>query len=143
MTGFGGALRAERERCNLTLQAIAGQTKIAVRHLQALEDEDFAQLPGGVFRRGIARAYVLALQLDETSWMADFQASHDAFLQTSGEPPVPDGQAWAAFAENVKRSRIQQPRRLDLRWLGLLAMLLTLAAAAWAVWRYVLQSRIR
>jgi cytoskeletal protein RodZ len=142
MTGFGSALKSERERTGLTLQAIADQTKVSTRHLEALEEEDFGVLPKGVFRRGIARAYVLALGLDEIPWLERFQQSHEAYARASGET-LPDEQAWAAFAENVKKNRVPTSQRTDIRWLGLLAMLIALAAAAWAVWHYILQSRLR
>ncbi len=141
MTGFGSALRAERERCDLTLQSISDRTKISIRNLEALEAEDFAVLPSGVFRRGIVRAYVLELGLDEHPWLERFQASHDTFVRRTGISG-PEPEAWETFAENVKRGRTPKRRSIDLRWLYLLLMLLALAAAAWATWQYVLLPRI-
>ncbi len=142
MTGFGRALRAERERCGLALEVISSQTKVAVRHLEAVEAEDFGSLPGGVFRKGIVRAYVASLGLDDTVWMERYQASHQAFAHATGAPLEPEPEAWEAFAENVKRSRPKERRSLDLRWLGLLGLILLLIAAAWAAWHYVLESRL-
>jgi hypothetical protein len=77
------------------------------------------------------------------NWMNDFQASHEAFVGASGEPAVRDEQAWVAFAENVKKSRVPSTSRVDLRWLVVLALALALAAGSWAAWHYVLQSRLR
>ena len=142
MTGFGSSLKAEREHSGLTLEAISAQTKVSIHHLQALEAESFGSLPGGVFRRGMARAYIAALGLEEAGWMERFQASYDAYTRTAGAPTDPEPEAWETFAENVKRSRVPSRRSLDLRWLGVLAMLLALVAAAWAVWHFVLHSRL-
>ncbi len=142
MTGFGSSLKAERVRSGLTLETISAQTKVSIRHLEALEQESFGSLPGGVFRRGIVRAYIAALGLEETSWMEKFQTSHDTFARRTGAATEPEPEAWQTFAENVKRSRITKPRSFDLRWLYILLMLLALIAAAWAVWHYVLHSRL-
>jgi cytoskeleton protein RodZ len=143
MTGFGSSLKAERERCGLTLDSISAQTKVSVRHLQALETESFGSLPGGVFRRGIVRAYIAALGLDETPWMEKFQVSHDTYARRTGTVAGPEPEAWETFAENVKRNRIQTRRSFDLRWLWVLLMLIALAAAAWAVWHYILHDRVQ
>ena len=142
MKGFGSALRAEREHRGITLDSLSDQTKVSVRHLQALEAEEFGTLPSGVFRRGIVRAYVTALGLDESPWMERFQKSHDAYARAAGVTG-PEPEAWETFAENVKRGRVKQRRSLDLRWLMLLGLLLALVGGAWAAWHYVLQSRMR
>lgn len=65
MPSFGEKLKRERERQGITLQQISVSTKIGVRMLQAIEDEQFAQLPGGIFNKGFVRAYARFLGLDE------------------------------------------------------------------------------
>ena len=61
---FGERLRAERERIGITLETMSAQTKVNLRHLEALERGDYRVLPGGVFRRGFVRAYLKAVGLD-------------------------------------------------------------------------------
>ncbi len=51
MASFGENLRREREMRGVTLQEISAATKISGRFLQALEAEEFAKVPGGVFTR--------------------------------------------------------------------------------------------
>ena len=60
--GAGAQLRATREAFGLSLEEVAQQLKLAPRQVIALEDEDFAQLPGRTFVRGFVRNYAPALQ---------------------------------------------------------------------------------
>ena len=138
MTGFGKALRTEREQSGVSLEAIAHQTKISLRHLEAVEAEEFSALPGGVFRRGIVKAYVETLRLDTAAWMERFQASSAAQSAPEAEP----ADNWAAFAENVRRNRTPSGSGSGMRWLGVVAMLGTLVAAGWAGWHFVLRGHI-
>ncbi len=138
MAGFGEALRSERERRGVTLEMLCAQTKVSERYLQALEHEEYAALPGGIFRRGIVRAYCTSLGLDEQVWMPRFQTTYAEHARAHGEPEEEAGEAWAAFAENVKKSRNTPRSETGIRWMGVVALLLTLLAAAWAVFHHVL-----
>ena len=60
----GEFLRRARERRRLTLQQIAQSTKIPLRHLDALERDEFEALPSGMYRRAEVRAYADAVGLD-------------------------------------------------------------------------------
>jgi cytoskeleton protein RodZ len=73
MGSFGENLRREREMRGVTLQEISAATKISGRFLQALEEEEFAKLPGGVFTRSFIRAYAKYLGLDEDRVLAEYQ----------------------------------------------------------------------
>jgi len=61
---FGGSLRAARERRGLSLRQIANATKISMITLEALERNDIARLPGGIFTRAFVRSYALEVGLD-------------------------------------------------------------------------------
>ena len=141
--GFGKALRAERERRGVTLAALCAETKVGENHIQALEQEDYAALPGGVFRRGIVRAYLKTVGLDESEWMLRFQTSYDQQMQALGKDKELDEAAWETFADNVRKARKVNSGGGNLRWLGVLALFLVVIAAAWLLWFYVLRSRLR
>jgi len=64
MTSIGDTLRRERQRRNIDLPEIAGQLKISVRFLEAIEHDDFGKLPGGVFTKSFVRQYADLLGLD-------------------------------------------------------------------------------
>lgn len=87
----GGAdLRDERERRNLTIEAIAEKTKIRPGHLQAIEEERFGDLPAAVFVRGFLREYArcLGLPTEEVarSYMRRYQDWHGSRQQRSATP---------------------------------------------------------
>lgn len=63
-TSIGGRLRAARETSGLSLQDIANQTRIPVRHLQHVEQEQWDDLPAVTYCVGFVRAYAKAVGLD-------------------------------------------------------------------------------
>ena len=85
MPSFGAKLKLEREKRAITLEQISTSTKIGTRMLQALEEEDFDRLPGGIFNKGFVRAYARHVGLDEDQAISDY-------LEASGQnvPPNPD-----------------------------------------------------
>jgi cytoskeletal protein RodZ len=105
MADFGQELRAERERRGVSVERLCAETKVNARHFVALEVGDYLTLPGGVFRRGIVRAYLQALGLDEEEWLPRFQASIDAYAGSSKTGLETNADAWVEFAENVRKSR--------------------------------------
>jgi cytoskeletal protein RodZ len=82
LPSFGEKLKQEREKRQITLEQISISTKIGTRMLQALEEDKFNQLPGGIFNKGFVRAYSRVVGLDEDQTVAEY-------LQASGDaPPV-------------------------------------------------------
>jgi cytoskeletal protein RodZ len=136
MERFCDELRWERERRKVSIEKICEETKVASRHLLALEAGEYDALPGGVFRKGIVRSYLRALGLDEVPWIERFEAS----LRESGT--VADREDWAEFAENVRRNRMGRESRTGLRWLGVAAMAGSLVALGWGVWKFALHGRL-
>jgi cytoskeletal protein RodZ len=61
---IGGRLRAAREARGITLQDVANQTRIPVRHLQHVEQEEWDDLPAVTYCVGFVRAYGNAVGLD-------------------------------------------------------------------------------
>jgi len=64
---FGSYLKSERELRGVTLDELYSKTKIPVRHLRALENNQFDELPEEVFIKGYIRsvAKVIGAQEDE------------------------------------------------------------------------------
>jgi cytoskeleton protein RodZ len=58
---FGRYLQAIRIERNIRLELVAEETRIALATLEAIEKEDFGQLPPEVFLRGFLRAYAKAV----------------------------------------------------------------------------------
>ena len=137
MERFCDELRWERERRQVSNEKISEETKVATRHLQALEAGDYSALPGGVFRKGIVRSYLTAIGLDEATWIERFEAS--VAESSSGSTEAAD---WAEFAENVRRNRVGAERGTDSRWMGVAMMVVSLAALGWSVWKFALHGRL-
>ena len=69
---FGEHLRREREMRGVSLDEISAATRISTRFLEAIETEQWDQLPGGVFNRGFIRSIARFLGLDEDSLVAEY-----------------------------------------------------------------------
>ena len=64
---IGARLNQARLMANLALQDIADRTKISLRFLSAIENDDFSVLPGRVYIFGFTKAFARAVGLDEES----------------------------------------------------------------------------
>ena len=83
---FGGKLREARERRGVSLRQIANATKIAVSVLEALERNDIARLPGGIFGRAFVRSYAIEVGLDPETTIQEFIAQFPNDSVTVGHP---------------------------------------------------------
>ncbi|MCH6553913.1 MAG: DUF4115 domain-containing protein [Acidobacteria bacterium] len=91
MGSFGENLRRERELRGITLVELSNATRINRKHLVALEDDQFHQLPGGVFNRGFVRAIASYMKLDEHHWIGEYAraAGEEAEVLARYSPPRP------------------------------------------------------
>ena len=100
--GFGEHLRREREMRGISLDEICSATRIGTRFLNALENEQWDQLPGGVFNRGFVRAVAHHLGLDEESLLAEYMlATGDRATASSSvvrAPAIPESRGqWVTW----------------------------------------------
>jgi len=73
----GTLLRTAREAAGFSLDAVAQQLKLHPRQVRAMEDGDFAQLPGRTFVRGFVRNYARLLKLDADAVLAALPGGND------------------------------------------------------------------
>jgi cytoskeleton protein RodZ len=135
LPSFGEKLKLEREKRKITLEQISNSTKIGTRMLQALEEDRFNQLPGGIFNKGFVRAYARFVGLDEDQTVADYlEASGDAPPVSTEIAPQEDGAR--ENAENLRRLEASDdyPAR-HLPW-GLFAAVLLVIALALSLWSH-------
>ena len=64
-TTLGDALRRAREHSGRSIEDVSAATRVHVRYLRALEQNDHSALPSQVFALGYVRAVAGALGLDE------------------------------------------------------------------------------
>jgi cytoskeletal protein RodZ len=91
---FGDKFRKEREKKGFSLDDVSKVTKISSRMLQAIEQEHFDQLPGGVFNKGFIRAYAKHVGLNDEEAVTDYlaclrQAQIDANEVWEPQRPAP------------------------------------------------------
>lgn len=98
---FGERLKRERELREVTLDEVSKSTRISARFLQALENEDWSRLPGGVFGRGFVRTIARYLGLSEESLLAEYDSARgEGFLAASPKPEerIPSPPKWIPVA---------------------------------------------
>ena len=74
---IGQALKAEREKFNISLQDIAEKTRLSSANLAALEAGDFESLPGVGYIPGYIRNYCKAVGIDSVPHIASFKSLSD------------------------------------------------------------------
>ncbi|MQA28303.1 MAG: DUF4115 domain-containing protein [Luteitalea sp.] len=85
-TDIGSRLHQAREQRGLTLRDIANTTKISTTALNAIEHNDFARLPGGVFRRAYVRAFAAEVGLNADELAREYRAKFEAELPADALP---------------------------------------------------------
>jgi cytoskeleton protein RodZ len=128
---FGPRLKQQREKRGITLEQVSKSTKIGTRFLEALEEDQFERLPGGIFNKGFVRAYARAVGLNEEQAVADYLAATGANQPTAAtmdEPPVlqPPPQP-------------KRERAASLPW-GIFATVLLITAFGFAIWGFVFRA---
>jgi cytoskeleton protein RodZ len=125
MGTFGDKLKREREMRGITLDEIAESTKIARRHLEAIEKENFDALPGRVFIKGFIRSYARFIGIDEEQAVADY-------AELFKEEPVEAEKFPLEIHEQPDREL--NPKRSHLPLIGAVVALV-LVMASYTVWR--------
>lgn len=89
---FGAMLQQARQTKQLSLEDVASELFILKRHLQALEDERFDELPQAAFARGFAINYAKFLGLDSAQVATSFDAAYPDNLKSrsvsNGKSPL-------------------------------------------------------
>src|SRR6266568_9631983 len=76
---LGQYFRRGREDKGWTLEEAASKTRILPQYLQAVEDDNYEQLPAEVFAKGFIRSYARLLGLDEMEVLRKFEESGGQF----------------------------------------------------------------
>jgi cytoskeleton protein RodZ len=133
MANFGETLKRERELRKISLREVSEATKIGLRYLEALEENRFDQLPGGLFNKGFIRAYAKFIGLDGETLVnvylydvAHLQNATPARPRYAGvspeDAPLPEAAAEAPAA----------PRRFPFKMIiGVATALFVIGAVGW------------
>jgi len=121
---IGGRLRRAREQRGLSLHDAAKRTKLTIFVLEAIERNEFACLPGGMFRKAYVRTLAAEVGLDPDELASAYCARF--------EPPPPQQEPAPPQPHfTLPMDRYLRPPRSPLRSLVVLAVL----ACAWYLLR--------
>lgn len=124
MPTLGQELKRLREERGINLHQIADATHIGVRFLQAIENDSYDILPGGIFNRAFVRKFAKYVGLDEEQALALYERQ----LEEMGGEESPRASYLRADEFEEK-----QPGN---SWLLSGIMFLLLCAGAWAAAQY-------
>lgn len=89
MTTVGEILRNKRKELNFDLQTVEKATKIRVKFLLALENNEFDKLPPGAFARGFIKNYATFLGLPVEETLAFYRrAANEEKLSVAPSKPL-------------------------------------------------------
>jgi transcriptional regulator with XRE-family HTH domain len=115
MESIGKELQKEREARGISLKDISLQTKIGLRYLEAIEEDQLDFLPGGFFTRQILKAYISAIGLNPAEYLPRYEESG----LIPGEVP--------ATPSHVKLEKKKKEIRIDrIIWISLTIIVLAL-----------------
>ncbi|MET0203175.1 MAG: helix-turn-helix domain-containing protein [Casimicrobiaceae bacterium] len=121
----GTWLRVAREAAGLSGDAVAQQLKLHPRQVRAIEEDDFARLPGRTFVRGFVRNYARLVNLDADAVVAALP---------TGESTSPlERLTYTPSSRPMGEIPLESPRRRGraARWLIPLVLLTAVAVAAY------------
>lgn len=75
LEALGAELRKAREKQKITLERIAAETRISIRHLADLEQGSYDRLPGGMYNRAFLRSYCATIGLDPNPILERYEAA--------------------------------------------------------------------
>jgi cytoskeleton protein RodZ len=87
---FGERLKRERELREVSMEEITSATRIGPRFLEALENEDWEKLPGGVFNRGFVRSIARYLGLNEEVLLGEYDVAYGTQVPPVEQHPDPE-----------------------------------------------------
>lgn len=83
----GDQLRAARKKKKMSLEDIAAQTRIPLRHLESIEASDWAHLPAPTYSVGFAKSYASAVDLDAREIGDQLRAEMGSTRAVPSAPP--------------------------------------------------------
>ncbi|MBI4089801.1 MAG: helix-turn-helix domain-containing protein [Candidatus Kerfeldbacteria bacterium] len=85
---LGERLRRMRRENGLSLETVSRRTGVSLKHLQAIEDGRYGDLPGAVYARSFIRAYARALDVREDAALQQFDREYAIAAKLRPSPPA-------------------------------------------------------
>ncbi|HRL22912.1 helix-turn-helix domain-containing protein [Alcaligenes sp. SDU_A2] len=124
VSGVGPTLRELRQAQAYSLADVSGRLKFSVRQLEALEAEQWDQLPGGQSLRGMVRNYARFLEADGTAVLTMLESQ----VSDAGAPkPVPRSAPGAGLAGTELSLYSESRSGFSWGWLLIIVVFLLVA----------------
>ena len=114
-SGVGALLRTEREKQGLTCEDIADATKLRRHFIEAMEEEQWGELPPSVFVKGFITSYARTLNLDAREILDLYERD--------------------APAESDDHRFYAEPKKGKRWWIFIVLILLACAGLAYYLWK--------
>ena len=121
---IGEVLKRTRTRHKIDIRTVEQQTKIRIKYLRALENEEWEVLPGPAYAKGFLRTYAQFLGLDGDALIDEYRRTVEAGL---------DADRAFGFSEPVLERRRRPGRGAAARLAGEASALVAAGAAVVAV----------
>ncbi len=86
MKTIGEVLRTARKDHGFSPQQLSGMTKIDVRYIEAIEANDFKNLPSATFTKGFVRNLAISLGKDPDEWVAILRRDYQTTSPANASP---------------------------------------------------------
>ena len=121
----GERLRQARLARNLTIEEVAGQLHLQVRHLDALEQQDLSRLPGASYICGYLRSYAKFLHLPSNEIVENYPGVREHIA----------GVKSTVVSTKLYTQRTFEPSGPRPAWLGAVGLLAALLLGGWIVFQ--------
>jgi len=102
MPTLGEEIKHRREARNISLNDVSESTRISIRFLKAIEADNFAVLPGGIFTRSFIRAYAKEVGMPEEEAMTLY--NRHVVAQQAAEQQAAEQEALSKGQKGQKKS---------------------------------------
>lgn len=101
---LGQQLRRAREAMGVSLRDVSEQTRITMRHLEAIEADDFKHLPGGIFNKSFIKSYARHVRFDEQRALALYERTARERGETTTDEVLTSPQRSRVYTGDTARS---------------------------------------
>jgi len=127
-TSVGAALRSLRTSKGWSLEEVASRIKFSPRQIDALENEQWSELPKGISLRGLIRSYARLLGADPQAIIAS--------LEPNMRAPQAASLVQGPLHSATGGAHVDEERTSSTSWGWLIVILVVVAAAvAYAFWQ--------
>ncbi len=129
MQSVGNFIQASRLQAGLSLEEISARTRISIRNLQAIEEDDVSVMPSAFFYKSFVHQFAKALDIESTT----LSPLIESVLARIPEPLIPGQNERIAKGAVIRSS--SRPR--NYKWLfslGSLALVMVGCSGVYAFW---------